>query len=405
MAAIDPAIAQAVKDKAEALFSKGKYADALDTYEKIAPIGDKDPRIYLRMGDIARKIDDNQRAIGYYKSAADSFSKLGFLIKAIAVCKVIISIDPEQKEVQAKLAQMCAKQQASDPMSQPAAPPRPKPQEPQIQVPKAPLFSDLAQDEFIEVMKKLKSKDYLPGTYIFKEGAEGDSIFIVVSGLVEVVIRKDGLDTVVANLKDGDFFGEFGFFSGSKRSSGVRAAEKTALLELAKADMNEIIKSHPRVAEVLLEFFKERVVGRLMAMTRVFEPMHADDRKAVLQRVSFERFGEGSSIIKEGELGDKMYLIKDGRVTVSVRDKLGTQSQITELKEGDFFGEIGLATNRPRVASVSALTEVNLVVFSRPMIKDILGKYPEIKSILEKVIKERVVDVMKARERAAGILI
>ena len=52
-----------------------------------------------------------------------------------------------------------------------------------------------------------------------------------------------------------------------------------------------------------------------------------------------------------------------------------------------------------------AVTDTELVLFSRPMIKDILAKYPDIKKIMEDVIKARVTDVIKVKELQSAALV
>ncbi len=129
-----------------------------------------------------------------------------------------------------------------------------------------------------------------------------------------------------------------------------------------------------------------------MALSKAFRPMSPDDRKEVLKRVTLKSFNANEDVMREGEKGDTMYLIKSGMVSVWISDNEGGETPVTQLSEGDFFGEIALATNKPRTANVTALSELEVVEFSRPMIKDILAKYPIIKDILLGVIKERVED-------------
>lgn len=390
---VDPNIISAVKDKAEGLFSKGRYDEALSAYGKIEGHGEKDPRVFLRMGDIARKIEDTRGALGYYKKAAESFVRLGFAIKAIAVCRMIINIDPSEEETNRRLAELCGNRSAANE----------KPQE--VKPPKTPLFSDFTEAEFVEVIKKLRTRDLSPGELLFNEGDPGDSIFIIAEGAVEVTGRaKDSSSVHLASLSEGSIFGEFGFFLNSKRTTDVKATEKAHILELTKEDLNDIISKHGRVEAVLFDFYKERVVDRLMALSEVFRPLTENDRKEVIRTLSLEKFPAKEIITKEGDKGDTMFLIKTGRVSVWVKDKAGSPLFLTGLEEGDFFGEIALATSRPRAATVIAETPLELVVFSRPMIKDILMKYPAVKDVLERVIKERVVDIVKARASRTGLV-
>ena len=183
----------------------------------------------------------------------------------------------------------------------------------------------------------------------------------------------------------------------------VRAVSKSTVLELTKADLNGIISKYGRVEAVLFDFYKERVVDTLLAMTELFRPLAAEDRKEVLARVTRSEWPSGEDIVREGEEGQTMYLIKSGEVVVWVKGKDGGRNEVARLGPGDFFGEVALATSRPRVATVTAAaSQVELVEISRPVIRDLAFKYPEIKKSLEKVIRERVIDAMRAR---SGVLL
>lgn len=424
--AITPATATIVKDKAEGLFSAGKFTEALATYDKIAEYGERDPRVYLRMGDIARKIGDDAVAIERYKAAAESFIKLGFVIKAIAVCKVILNIDPSRQEIHERLAQLHGarpgaaapkmEQATPEPPSAPEGPavyepeqaPAPSSDEPEfmeadlelVKLPKTPLFSDFNEIEFLDVVRKVNAFDIQPGEYLFREGEAGDSIYVIAEGSVDVIGNaRDGAKVQLARLTEGAIFGEVAFFLNSRRTTDVVAVAATTILELKKSDLKETINDHPRVEEILFEFYKERVADKLMALCDIFRPMSAADRKEILTRVKLVRMLRESVIMTEGERGETMYLIKVGRVSVWVKDKSGNEKKAADLSEGDFFGEIALATTKPRVATVRAETNVELVEFSRPLIKDVLARYPSIKDVLERVIKERVVDAFRIKER------
>src|SRR3989338_2265858 len=399
----------AIKDKAEAYFSKGKLKDALEIYESIKFYSNKEPRITLRIGDIYRKIGKNNEAINAYKLSVNAFVLQGFVTKAIGVCKVIMDIDPSQTDIQKKIAELYtskggvpAEEKRVEEVKQDG-----KIAEDRVErFPRTPLFSDLTKDELIALISKVKHHAISPGTLIFQEGANGDSIYIINSGTVEIVGKdKTGNDIVLASLKEGDFFGEFGFFSNSRREASVRASSTVNLLEIIKGDVNDIVERHKRVAEVLFDFYKERVVDRLMALSPVFKPLTPADRKEILARLTHEKFEQGKNIINEGEIGDTMFLIKEGKVKVWVKNPEKGTVNMAELEEGDFFGEIALATSHPRIANVTAVADTELVLFSRPMIKDILGKYPEIKNILEDIIKARVADVMKLRGLQSAALV
>jgi len=448
--ALDSGTIAKVKEKAEKYFSKGKFKAAIEAYEKIEEYGRSDPRIFIRMGDSARKIHMDVKAAEYYSKAIEPFIKSGFAIKAIGVCKMIMQIDPSREDVQKKLAELVGDQggggrspvasappvstQPAPPSAPPVAPPSspgsmpplssvgggdnvedveeveeieeaapataPAPEQaggqtatPQkkLTFPRTPLFSDFKKEELFDVVRKVHYREFDEGATIFSEDDDGDSIFIVVDGEAEVTGKKnDGENIVIANLKEGAFFGEFGFFSGAKRQTNVIASTQLGALELKKSDMDEIIAKYPRVSRVLFDFYKERVVDRLMALSDIFAPMSYEDRMEILKHVKSEFFKKGTDLMVEGEAGDTMFLIKSGLVEVWVNGTSGERKSVTDLKEGDFVGEIALATNKPRVATVTALEDTEVVIYSRPMLRHILEKYPEVKEILTGVIKSRV---------------
>ncbi|MEE9614650.1 MAG: cyclic nucleotide-binding domain-containing protein [Thermodesulfobacteriota bacterium] len=387
----------ALMEKAERYLAKGKLINALAVYDEISSFGDRDPRIYVRLGDIARRLDDSECAALHYTSAADCFVRQGFLIRAIAVCKVITHLDPSKEGVHGRLAELCVEHGVVKGERATAA-------GAETVVRRTPFFSDLTGEEFLEVVKKVGCHNVRRSASIFREGDDGDSIYIVASGRMEAVCRTgDGKAVRVATFGEGEFFGEFGFFSEEKRAATVKAVEPTALLEMKRADMLAIASNHPGLSKVLFDFYKERVVERFMAYSRVFRPMKREDRRAVLKRLVLERFDKGAEVMKKGEKGNTMYLIKAGRVEVWVPDEDGGGKRvIAELKEGDFFGEVALATSRPRTANVTAVTEIEAVLFSRTVMKEIIAGHPRVKEILKGIIKERTAGAVRCGEHASA---
>lgn len=381
--ALDPAIISAAKDRAEALLSKGRLREALATYEKIESGGAKDPRIHLRMGDIARRLEAREATVSYYKKAAEGFMRLGFAAKAIAVCKMILSIDPSQREVEARLARLHARDEGAAAAKG-------------VAIPRTPLFSDLAEGEFLEAVRKVRSRTLSTGEFLFRQGDPGDSIFMVAQGEVEIIGSRGAEPMTLARLPEGSVLGEFGFFSGATRGAAVRSVEASTVLELTKHDLKEIIERHPRVETVLFAFYKERVVDTLLASSELFRPLAAEDRKGLLSVASKASFRAGMDVVREGEAGDTMYLVKEGELKAWV----GDGREVARLGPGDFFGEIALATAHPRVATVTAVTDAELVEFSRETVKAVIGRYPEIREALERVIRERLVDIMRLQGKS-----
>lgn len=73
-----------------------------------------------------------------------------------------------------------------------------------------PIFKDLQEDILIKISDVLEEMHYQPGDYIVRQGARGDTFFIISKGKVKVTIKQpDTLDEkFIRTLSRGDFFGE-----------------------------------------------------------------------------------------------------------------------------------------------------------------------------------------------------
>jgi serine/threonine protein kinase len=80
----------------------------------------------------------------------------------------------------------------------------------------------------------------------------------------------------------------------------------------------------------------------------------------------------GSNILKEGEPGDAAYVILDGRCTAYRVDE-GEEVELRVMGPGEVFGETAIFSNKPRTASVRAVTDVTLVVVTREILSNALG--------------------------------
>src|SRR3990170_7035206 len=95
----------------------------------------------------------------------------------------------------------------------------------------------------------------------------------------------------------------------------------------------------------------------------------------------FSKFGQnveaGKIIFREGEEGDQMYIIQEGRVKVS-RSISGKEQVLAILGKGDFFGEMAIVTRERRTATVTALEPVKLLAFNREGFLNMINKNAKI---------------------------
>lgn len=378
----------------DSLFSGGKYEKELKDLQKKVTQEPKNFYLLVKIGDLLEKIGKRAEALEAYRNASGKYSQNGFLVQAIAVNKVILRLDPSQSTIHDQLAELYAKKEmaAEEKIERKALP------EGAIQeIPVVPLFSDLKKEELARVIEKIQAKQYVRGAAVCQEGDSGDSIFIVSHGKVGIFrVNASGAKIFITELKEGDFFGEFGFFSNSRRTATVEAVVDTEVLEITKQDLEEIIHEFPSVSEVLFKFYKERVLDSLLATSSLFRSFLPQERKQILGKFNMEVFPVGATVLEEGAPGDSLYIIKTGQVEVFTVDVQGAPLTLAQLQEGDFFGEISLLTGRPRTASVKVLQAAELLRLAKNDFDQIIESHPEVKQILENSLLLRLESKMKA---------
>jgi len=121
-----------------------------------------------------------------------------------------------------------------------------------------PLFQCLSDSQIDNLVKQSELNHFGRGERVIEEGAEGDSMFILLRGAAEVSVSKNGSTIPVATLSSGDCFGEMSLLTGEKRSATVRADGDCYVMEISKETMAEVIRDSPECLKQLSELLAKR---------------------------------------------------------------------------------------------------------------------------------------------------
>lgn len=116
-----------------------------------------------------------------------------------------------------------------------------------------PLFASLDDEATIELRKLLQTRTAATGTNLFRAGDQGDAMFLIESGRVRIAVTDDDKkEIVLAELAQGDFFGEMAIIDGKQRSADATVTEDARLEVLAREDFLRFINDNPKVALEML---------------------------------------------------------------------------------------------------------------------------------------------------------
>jgi len=121
-----------------------------------------------------------------------------------------------------------------------------------------PLFQCLEEEQLDALLQRSRLNHFGRGERLIEEGAEGDSMFVLLRGSANVSVSKNGSAIRVGTLHSGDCFGEMSLLTGERRTATVRAAADCYVLEISKPTMAEVIRQAPECLNQLSELLATR---------------------------------------------------------------------------------------------------------------------------------------------------
>lgn len=228
------------------LLARREYERAVAVLKREHEKYPSNPRIRLQYADAlagAGMIDD---AIEQYEGTARYYEDNGLTVQAIAVRK-------KAEKAKEHLQPAGTEPGKGEPMFQ-----RP--------MPRSPLFEVLADDERNAIIAEMEVETHDEGSVVLNEGDPGTSMFVIASGGVKVYTRSNKGPVYLAQLGEGDFFGEVSVLTGKPRTATITAAQRTELLRLDKEKLDGVLARFPGIRKVLDDFYKKRAEHTVEAM-------------------------------------------------------------------------------------------------------------------------------------------
>ncbi|HEV7488613.1 MAG TPA: cyclic nucleotide-binding domain-containing protein [Thermoanaerobaculia bacterium] len=278
------------------------------------------------------------------------------------------------------------------------------------------VFQHIKDEQLIRLSKFARVEALEEGGHVFREDDRSMDFYVVKSGRVD--IRKDTPfgPQILGSLTEGTIFGEMNFIDRTHRSSDAVAVVPSSCFTFSFSALDQLMDEDKQLAvglhwafwrsltekvrdanEQLKLFFQEdakkgqgrkRVEGtREMQQVTVKSEdkvdlfkergLSAGEMKLLATFSSEERFSEGSMVFREGERGEKLYIVLDGRVRISKFIPGVGEEALAVLDRGDFFGEMALIDDKARSADAKAHDgDATVLSIDRATLNEILSMDP-----------------------------
>jgi len=264
---------------------------------------------------------------------------------------------------------------------------------------KNPIFGDLLSKEdreyllnggTVRVAKK--------GEVLCQQYQRDNSVFVLLNGAVEVTEGIGSNIISLGKLYSGEVFGEIAALFMMPRIATVTVIKQSVVLEIPGEVLGELIEKVPVLRDAVFERYHSRSINTALRSVAMFASLDEDALKDIGEAASLVTAKKGEQFIREGELGDALYIINYGVARVFTEID-GTELNLALLRPGEYFGEWSLLTGAPRAASVSAVTQMEVVRLGCEEFLEFIRKYPNIRESIDLVAHERKERTEFARTR------
>jgi CRP-like cAMP-binding protein len=245
------------------------------------------------------------------------------------------------------------------------------------------IFTDLSPKTFGELLLHARLIELEEKKELFKQGDPGDALYVIAEGSIGV-IDEGPPRRGITKLKDGDLFGELALMTDEPRTATIVALKPSKLIEIDRAVIKKLIASDDQFLTVLLRFFRDRSVERLLSTNPLFTALSSRDREALKTRFRFLEVDAGALLVEAGKLVGGLVILLSGRARA---ERNG--APLGDLGPGDVCGEISLMTKSPATANVRATAKCIAIELPGAAFTKIVEARPEAKSFVEQLVKER----------------
>jgi NTE family protein len=142
---------------------------------------------------------------------------------------------------------------------------------PDAELTRLPMFQDLDPDLQDEIVRSMQLRQYAAEEVICRAGEPGNSLFVIQSGLANVLVPGPKGGRAIARLRRGDTFGEASLITGEPRSATVAAVFPSDVLELTSDALARVLAAHPELLTNITRIAVDSALAHRLASTRAHD--------------------------------------------------------------------------------------------------------------------------------------
>jgi CRP-like cAMP-binding protein len=434
--------------------ASGKYKRALAAYLELEQLERRDAQWSKRAAETYRRLGKDKEAVAAFTRAVDRYAQGGFLVQAIAVCKLILQIDPKNDTALQSIASMneqigagptrvIAMAEANPNLSENAAVAalkagtgqhtainpddsvrfRTPSAAPPIAVPRTRTPNNVAIPRTrtptnLSVPRKITPQHLNTiGTPEFPQPAAAaeQRPFTITSPRARTPSSVPPIAIARTKSKPVTLSPDQPLESISLKDEVPDAFEREEdsgiyVIPIEKEETGPIVEVEPPddgievtvddSTELEIDDLEEiplpepRLMGaaaaQALASTPLFAGLSQVALESLVQKLTLVHLSRSEVLFREGDPGDALYVIVEGEVSVQAEGP--PRVEMARLGAGSFIGEVALMIDQPRSATVTATADAELLRIDRKTLSQVLASHGEVLAAVLRFVRDRLVD-------------
>ncbi|KAM3133071.1 cAMP-dependent protein kinase type I-alpha regulatory subunit [Paramecium bursaria] len=227
-------------------------------------------------------------------------------------------------------------------------------------------FSSLDPQVKQTIINAFEEKKFNPNEWVIKQGDEGDQLYLTDQGVLECYIKYQNHNDskYIRSYHPGELFGEQSLLYGTKRSASVQAKNECVLWALDKQTFDHVLKDQWLNKRQKHQDFLQKIP--------ILETIQEYEKQQIADQLKEHKQKAGDLIIKQGEQGDALYFVVQGKLK-ALRMEKGIEQEVYSYKEFDYFGELALLKDIPRQASIICESDCLLYALDKKSFKRLMA--------------------------------
>ncbi|MGC2460053.1 MAG: cyclic nucleotide-binding domain-containing protein, partial [Steroidobacteraceae bacterium] len=257
-------------------------------------------------------------------------------------------------------------------------------------------FSAEQRDAFLRAFDSeaaMRLRQFRRGELICGKGEfELDLCFVLKGGVNLFEVYGSTGRTKVAERGAGSFYGEMGALGGLPRTLDIVAAEDGTEIFYVPRHCLKFVETNDEARAILSARYRERAIRVMVTELELFKGVEGEFIDRLLANCEIKHYDQrGIVLVKQGEVGDSLYVVRDGYVQIVREREDGTRRVLAYRRAGEYFGEMSLlGGGGVRNASVLTAGKCEVIKIRGEDVAALIQQFPAAEAQVRATIERRL---------------